>query len=139
VAGFDSTGDRFNHQKPISVPTFDVFGAVFGVWPETLCREPGEPFTNSEVGSTPATGVAGRASRPASCVCDGHRSFGNFDAPTVFREGAENSTRGRVRSPSTSEFRFSPAFIREDQSAKPPTGAIGRLRSPFFILAFLGS
>jgi hypothetical protein len=27
-------------------------------------------------------------------MCDGHRSFGNFDASTVFREGAENSTRG---------------------------------------------
>jgi len=34
-------------------PTFRVFGAVFGLWPETLCREPGESFTNSEAGAHP--------------------------------------------------------------------------------------
>ena len=48
------------------------------------------------MGSTPAPSVAGHASRPASCLWNGHRSLENFAASDVFREGAENSTRGAL-------------------------------------------
>ena len=71
----------------IILTTLDAAYAAAAALSTGLTRTP-------KLGSTPASGVAGRASRPASCVCDGHRSFGNFDAPNVFREGAENRTRG---------------------------------------------
>ena len=61
-------------RSPLLFPLFLYLARVFGLWPETLCREPGEPF--------------------------------------------------------------SPAFIREDQSARRRLERPGWSRSPFFIESF---
>ena len=56
-------------------------------------------------GSTPASGVAGRASRPAFCARGGRERLKLPGAPAVFREGAENGTRGACAPPiPVSEF-----------------------------------
>jgi hypothetical protein len=47
-----------------------------------------------KLGSTPTSGVAGRASRPAFLRCTVGGIFGTSDVLVVFREGAENGTRG---------------------------------------------
>jgi hypothetical protein len=56
-----------------------------------------ENAPHGRLGSTPASGVAGRASRPALLRPEPSRAF------VVFREGAENGTRGAVLRSSTAE------------------------------------
>jgi hypothetical protein len=34
-------------RSPLLFPLFLYLARVFGLWPETLCREPGEPFRSS--------------------------------------------------------------------------------------------
>jgi hypothetical protein len=85
--------------------------ASFAVW-SIRFSEPGEIncgrfilTRTPKLGSTPATGVAGSASRPALCTTPSNLLVWNFfERPTVFREGAENSARGGRAPFSISEF-----------------------------------
>jgi len=116
---------------------FDVFGAVFGV-----CRKHSAASRRTvyelRSGEHTRHGCCWTRLASGSCVCDGHRSL-EISMRPLFSARARKIAPRAGALPQLRSFRFSPAFIREDQSAKPPTGAIGRLRSPFFILAFLGS
>ena len=64
------------------------------------------------------------------------QKFWKFRCVHCFPRGRGKPHPRRVRSPSTSEFRFSPAFIRKDQSARRRLERPGRSRSPFFIESF---
>ena len=64
----------------------------------TDSREASRLIRIPKLGSTPASGVAGRASRPAFFARAGRERLELLGAPDVFRAGAENGTR--VRSPS---------------------------------------
>ena len=61
-----------------------------------------------KLGSTPAPGVAGRASRPALSRATFAASWELFGAIEVFREGAENRTRGACAPHLNFGFRVKP-------------------------------
>ena len=86
-----------------------------------LCELPlFEPEFRSS-GSTPASGVAGRASRPAFCARGGREHLELLGAPAVFREGAENGTRGACAPHSNFGIRV---------ESTPPAGITARSVTP---------
>src|SRR5262245_12257382 len=91
---FDEFADGVSHRAESVRDRRDA-----GFWSRARVVLTPEP----KLGSTLASGVAGRASRPDPfCVAPLGESWEPSGALVVFRKGAENGTRGRVRSSSHS-------------------------------------
>jgi hypothetical protein len=115
-------------RSPLLFPLFLYLARVFGLWPETFCREPGEPFIPFPDNNRHLFQTVGPCCSPSRRLRA--RGCAAIPAAQAPRKLSGQATALPI-APIVSGIGMSPAFIREDQSARRRLTRPGRSRSPF--------